>query len=265
MLAPALIYVYFNIDDDTALKGWAIPAATDIAFALGVLSLLGSRVPVTLKIFLTSLAIFDDIGAIVIIAIFYTSKISTLALIVVAICIPVLAIINKKGVHATLAGVLLAVFIPMRSRVDSRHSPLKSLEHDLHSVVAFVVLPIFAFANAGINFSGVGVEQLMHDVPLGIALGLFVGKQFGIFVLCGLAIKMGLAKMPNQMNWTSLYATSALCGIGFTMSLFVGSLAFEETGVNLLFDERLGIIIGSLASGLVGYLLLKISLPKQAA
>ena len=284
MWVPALIYLYFNAEDPIAMKGWAIPAATDIAFALGVLSLLGSRVPVSVKIFLTSLAIFDDIGAIIIIAAFYTSKISGVALIIVAICLPILWFCNrrnvesrsvylfiglimwvallKSGVHATLSGVLLAMFIPMRSKVDPNFSPLKSLEHDLHHLVAFFVLPIFAFANAGISFTGVGLEQLMHGVPMGIALGLFVGKQAGIFALCALAIKLGFTRMPANMNWLSLYATSALCGIGFTMSLFIGSLAFEETGVNLIFDERLGIIVGSLASGLMGYFLLKASLPK---
>ncbi len=288
MAVPALVYVYFNHDDPIAVQGWAIPAATDIAFALGVLTLLGSRVPVALKVFLTSLAIFDDIGAILIIAFFYTSKISLTALIVVGLCIPVLTWLNKRnvvsyspyiligiimwvatlksGVHATLAGVVLAMFIPMRSKADPSFSPVKELEHDLHSVVAFFVLPVFAFANAGLNLTGVGFEQLTHDVPVGIALGLFVGKQVGIFGLCFLAIKFGLAQLPKGMNMISLYGTAALCGIGFTMSLFIGGLAFEETGVNLLFDERLGIIVGSLASGILGYLLLKVGLKptKQA-
>ncbi|MCW8886234.1 MAG: Na+/H+ antiporter NhaA [Motiliproteus sp.] len=284
MLVPALIYAYFNYDDAVALKGWAIPAATDIAFALGVLSLLGSRVPSSIKIFLTSLAIFDDIGAIIIIAAFYTSKISMTALVVFTCCIPVLAILNRKnvesksvylligtimwvsmlksGVHATLAGVVLAMFIPIRSKSNPDYSPLKSLEHDLHSVVAFFVLPVFAFANAGISFTGMQADQVLHNVPIGVAAGLFVGKQVGIFVLCGLAIKLGMSRMPPGMNWSSLYGTAALCGIGFTMSLFIGSLAFEETDVNLLFDERLGIVLGSLASGIVGYLILKFTLPK---
>lgn len=284
MLVPALIYLAFNYDDSFAQKGWAIPAATDIAFALGVLTLLGPRVPITLKIFLTSLAIFDDIGAILIIAFFYTSKISIGALIVVGLCLPILAILNKKniiskspyillgiimwtatlksGVHATLAGVVLAFFIPLKSDTDASISPLKTLEHDLHSVVAFFILPVFAFANAGINFTNVGVEQLSHPVSLGIALGLFLGKQIGIFGLCFMAIKFGLVKMPKDMNWNILYGTAALCGVGFTMSLFIGSLAFEETGVNLLFDERLGIVIGSVVSGLMGYLVLRASLPK---
>lgn len=285
MLFPALIYVYFNYDDAIALKGWAIPAATDIAFALGVLALLGTRVPVSLKIFLTSLAIFDDIGAILIIAFFYTAKISMSALIIVAICVPVLALFNrmniesksmyilvgiimwvatlKSGVHATLAGVILAMFIPIKSKSDPSFSPLKSMEHDLHSVVAYFILPVFAFANAGISFSGVGLEQLQHDVPMGIALGLIVGKLIGVFGLCWVAVKMGLTKLPNDMTFTNLFGTAALCGIGFTMSLFVGSLAFEETGVNLLFDERLGIILGSLVSGIIGYGVLKFSLKNR--
>ena len=287
MLFPALVYMYFNYEDPIAMKGWAIPAATDIAFALGILALLGSRVPISLKIFLTSLAIFDDIGAILIIAFFYTEKISFLALIVVAVCVPILSIMNrrnvcdkspyiligaimwvamlKSGVHATLAGVLLAMFIPMKSKERPDYSPLKSLEHDLHSVVAYFILPVFAFANAGLNLSGIGMEQVLHSVPTGIALGLFVGKQVGIFGLCFLAIKLGLTKLPKGMNWASLYGTAALCGVGFTMSLFIGSLAFEETGVNLLFDERLGIIIGSLASGLVGYFILRSSLKDPMA
>lgn len=282
MLVPALVYAYFNYDDSVAIKGWAIPAATDIAFALGVLTLLGPRVPISIKVFLTSLAIFDDIGAILVIAFFYTSKISMLPLLVVAVSIPILYLMNrsnvvskspyillglimwvatlKSGVHATLAGVVLAMFIPMRSKHEPDHSPLKSMEHDLHSVVAFFVLPVFAFANAGINLSGVTGDQLFHGVPIGIALGLFVGKQVGIFGFCWLFIKLKLTSLPNNMTWLSLYGTSALCGIGFTMSLFVGSLAFEETGVNLLFDERLGIVLGSLASGVLGYFVLRKSL-----
>ncbi len=286
MLVPAAIYLAFNLGDPVAVQGWAIPAATDIAFALGVLSLLGSRVPSSLKVFLTSLAIFDDVGAIVIIAIFYTSKISLSALTIVAVCVPLLWLLNrlrvesgsfygmigvimwvamlKSGVHATLAGVLLAMFIPMHSASRPDYSPLKSMEHDLHSAVAFFVLPVFAFANAGINLSGTGVEQLMHNVPSGIALGLVVGKQIGVFGLCWLGIRCGLAVLPAGMSWWSLYGTAALCGIGFTMSLFIGSLAFEETEVNLLFDERLGIILGSLISGLLGYLVLNKSLPEPA-
>lgn len=282
MLFPALIYVYFNYDDPEAIKGWAIPAATDIAFALGVLTLLGKRVPLSIKVFLTSLAIFDDIGAILIIAFFYTEQISVMSLVVVACCIPVLALLNyrhsvarsgyilvgiimwvatlKSGVHATLAGVLLAMFIPIKPREGSNYSPLKDMEHDLHTVVAFFILPVFAFANAGISLEGVGVEQLMHGVPIGIALGLFVGKQVGVFGMCWLAIKAGWCKLPEGVNWSMLYGAAALCGIGFTMSLFIGSLAFEDAGaseVGRLFDERLGIIIGSIASGVVGFFMIK--------
>jgi NhaA family Na+:H+ antiporter len=231
------------------------------------------------------LAIFDDIGAIAIIAVFYTAKISLAALVVAACCIPVLVLLNrrnieskslylmlgvimwvamlKSGVHATLAGVVLAMFIPMRSEKNAGYSPLKDMEHDLHTSVAFFVLPIFAFANAGINFSGVGLEQVFHGVSIGIALGLFVGKQVGIFGLCWVAVKLGLTGLPKGMSWGSLYGTAALCGIGFTMSLFIGSLAFEETDVNLLFDERLGIILGSLASGIVGYMMLRVSLHSE--
>jgi len=284
MLAPALIYVYFNYDDPVAINGWAIPAATDIAFALGALTLLGSRVPTSLKIFLTSLAIFDDIGAILIIAFFYTEQMSFSALILVACCIPLLFIMNKRnvisksayifvgiimwvatlksGVHATLAGVVLAMFIPMKSNEDPNFSPLADLEHDLHSVVAFLILPVFAFANAGISLQGVGIEQLVHGVPLGIGLGLFLGKQIGIFGLCWIAIKLKFCELPKGMNWMSLYGTAALCGIGFTMSLFIGSLAFEASGVDRVFDERLGIILGSVFSGIFGFMILHKSLSK---
>jgi len=282
MAVPALIYVYFNHGDPRAMDGWAIPAATDIAFALGVLALLGSRVPTSIKIFLTSLAIFDDIGAIIIIAIFYTAKLSLTALVIVACCIPVLAVLNrrhsesnslyilvgvvmwvamlKSGVHATLAGVIVAMFIPMRSVNNPDYSPLKDMEDDLHAVVAFFVLPVFAFANAGISFAGIGSDQLLHPVPMGIALGLFIGKQVGVFGFCWLAIKAGMTKLPSGMTWSSLYGTAALCGIGFTMSLFIGSLAFEETDVSSAFDDRLGIILGSIASGILGYFILNATL-----
>lgn len=282
MVAPVMIYVYFNAGDSPAITGWAIPAATDIAFALGVLSLLGSRVPTSIKISLTSLAIFDDIGAIIIIAVFYTARMAVVGLVVVVCCIVILAALNrrntesrtlylligvvmwvamlKSGVHATLAGVVLAMFIPMRSQTNRSYSPLKSLEDDLHPAVAFGALPLFAFANAGVRFSGGWAEQVRHGVPLGIALGLFLGKQVGVFGLCWVAVKVKLAKLPSGMSWTSLYGTAALCGIGFTMSLFIGSLTFEESRADLLFDERLGIIAGSLASGLVGYLILRAGL-----
>jgi len=286
IVVPIAIYVWINAGDPEAMRGWAIPAATDIAFALGLLMLLGSRVPISLKVFLVSLAIFDDIGAIVIIAIFYTLDLSILALIISSICLAVLGIMNwrgvskvasyilvgvvmwtavlKSGVHATLAGVALAAFIPMRDSNDSSKSPLRMLEHDLHSVVAYGVLPMFAFVNGGIDLAGVSFESMMHSVPLGIAAGLFVGKQVGIFVLCMLAIKLGLAKMPDGANWGSLYGVSVLCGVGFTMSLFVGSLAFENVlfGPDQVFDERLGIIVGSILSAVLGFLVLHLTLPK---
>lgn len=285
MAAPALIYLYFNYNDPAAVSGWAIPAATDIAFALGVLALLGSRVPISIKIFLTSLAIFDDIGAIVIIAIFYTSQISLTALIVVGLCMPVLLFLNKRdvlskapyivvgivmwiatlksGVHATLAGVVLAMFIPLSSVKSPGVSMLKIMEHRLHSVVAYLILPVFAFANAGINFRDMGSEQVLHNVTIGIALGLFFGKQIGVFGLCWIFLKLKLVTLPRGMNTASLYGTSALCGIGFTMSLFIGSLAFDH-GAAPLFDERLGIIIGSLASGVVGFFCLRFALDTEA-
>lgn len=285
MVVPSVIYIVLNSHDKTYLDGWAIPAATDIAFALGILTLLGDRVPTSLKVFLTSLAIFDDVGAIVIIALFYNDQLSLVALVVAAVCLLVLAYLNyrqvmaksmylfvglimwvgllKSGVHATLAGVILAIFIPINSKDNPEESPLKELEHDLHSAVAFFILPIFAFFNAGLNLSGVGLEQITHSVPLGIILGLVVGKQLGIFGLCWLGVKLKWAELPKGMNLGSLYGVAALCGIGFTMSLFIGSLAFEETGVNLLFDERLGILIGSIVSGVIGYLVLNKTLSKQ--
>ncbi len=286
IVVPVAIYVYINQGNAAALSGWAIPAATDIAFALGILTLLGTRVPVSLKVFLVSLAIFDDLGAIIIIAIFYSSDLSNAALVVAAVCLMALAIMNrrnvmsissyvligvvmwtavlKSGVHATLAGVALAAFIPMRDPDDASHSPLRELEHDLHQVVAFGVLPLFAFVNSGIDLGGVGIDSLLHPVPLGIAAGLFVGKQLGIFLLCFAAIKLGLARLPDGANWGGLYGVSILCGVGFTMSLFVGSLAFENTVLdqNMVFDERLGIILGSLLSGVMGYLVLYLTLPK---
>ena len=282
MVIPAAVYLFFNYDDPMNSQGWAIPAATDIAFALGILTLMGSKVPVSLKVFLTSLAIFDDIGAIVIIALFYTDNISVLALTVAFACIVVLTFLNvkridetslyfvfglvmwvamlKSGVHATLAGVILAMFIPLKSKEDPDHSPLKELEHDLHPAVAFVILPIFAFFNAGINLTQADLSA--HPVTIGIALGLFVGKQLGIFGCCFLAIRLGFAKLPKGMSMGSLYGAAALCGVGFTMSLFIGSLAFG--GVDTGFDERLGIVLGSLLSGIFGFTILSMTLKKPA-
>ena len=286
MLFPALIYVAFNWDNPPALQGWAIPAATDIAFALGVLSLLGPRVPRAAKVFLASLAIFDDVGAIIIIALFYTDNISLLALSVAGGCLVVLSLMKfagvenrrayflvglvmwasmlKSGVHATLAGVLLAIFIPMKSRKRPGYSPLRELEHGIHPIVTFMILPIFAFANAGVTFGATDAQYLLHGVPVGIALGLFLGNQLGILSLCWLAVRLGWTQLPKEMNWLMLYGVAMLCGIGFTMSLFIGSLAFEESGIDRFFDERVGILAGSLLSGVSGYLLLRFALRKHA-
>ena len=283
MFAPALIYVLFNIGDAFAMRGWAIPAATDIAFALGVLTLLGSSIPSSLKVFLTSLAIFDDMGAVLIIAFFYTSKIFVVPLAVVVVCVVVLAILNrmqvlaktpyllvgaimwfatlKSGIHATIAGVLLAMFIPLSLTKYPGVSPLKSLEHSLHSVVAYAILPVFAFANAGLSLEGMGMDQVLHPVPLGIALGLLVGKQLGVFGLCFLSLKLKIAQLPQGINIGHLYGASLLCGIGFTMSLFIGGLAFQ--GGEKLFDERIGIILGSLISGGIGYAVLRVAVGKN--
>jgi NhaA family Na+:H+ antiporter len=289
VVAPVGIYLVMNRGDAAAVNGWAIPAATDIAFALGILMLLGRRVPISLKVFLVSLAIFDDLAAVLIIAFFYTSELSVTALTVAAVCLVVLGslavrgvssispylwvglimwvAVLKSGVHATLAGVALAAFIPMRVSGEAERSPLGELEHDLHGLVAFFVLPVFAFANAGVSLAGVGLSQLLHPVPLGIATGLFVGKQLGVFLVCWLAIRLGVARMPQGANWGSLYGVATLCGVGFTMSLFVASLAFEGSGTDMhtVFDERLGIITGSLASGILGYLILRKSLPRVPA
>ncbi|MBT8103952.1 MAG: Na+/H+ antiporter NhaA [Gammaproteobacteria bacterium] len=285
MLVPAAIYIWVNQGDNTALQGWAIPAATDIAFALAILALLGSRVPLSLKVFLVSVAIFDDVGAIAIIALFYTSDLSVAALVTAALCLPALLILNrrgvlertpyifigivmwvavlKSGVHATLAGVILAVFIPLRDP-EKESSPLHEMEHDLHTAVAFGILPIFAFVNAGIPLGGLSFDSFLHPVSLGIIAGLFFGKQLGVFFFCGLGVLLGIARLPDDLRWSHIYGTALLCGVGFTMSLFIGSLAFEETGVNLLFDERLGIIAGSLLSGLCGYFVLRMTLPPGA-
>jgi NhaA family Na+:H+ antiporter len=289
VVVPVGLYLVLNHGDTDMRGGWAIPAATDIAFALALLMTLGSRVPAALKVFLVSLAIFDDLAAIVIIAIFYTSELSTRALVTTAVCLIVLTIMKKRGVtsvspylwvglvmwvsvlksgvHATLAGVALAAFIPLKVPGEPDRSPLRELEHDLHTLVAFAILPIFAFVNAGVSFRGVGFEDLLHPVPLGIAAGLFVGKQVGVFGFCWLAIKAGVAKLPTGASWGSLWGVSILCGVGFTMSLFIGSLAFENTSSDIreLFDERLGIILGSLVSGVVGYFVLSRVLPKQSA
>lgn len=276
MAVPALVYVAINAGTPANLNGWAIPAATDIAFALAVLSLVGNRAPASLKILLLAIAIFDDLGAILIIAFFYTADLSATTMLLALAPIAGLVALNlsgvkkltpylllaavlwvivlKSGVHATLAGVIAAFAIPLEKAPDSHHSPLETLEHELHLWVAFAILPMFAFVNAGISFSGMGLDAFAEPVTLGIALGLFLGKQAGIFGLLYLTIKTGLAPMPNGANWRQLYGVAALAGIGFTMSLFIGGLAFEHSG----FDApiRLGVLAGSIASGIVGYLLL---------
>jgi NhaA family Na+:H+ antiporter len=284
---PVAIYVAFNHGDPDAMNGWAVPAATDIAFSLGLLSLFSNRVPVALKVFLVSIAIFDDLAAIVIIAIFYSGDLSTTAMVVASACLVVLALMSRKGVstvspyicvgiimwvavlksgvHATLAGVALAAFIPMRSKDEEGRSPLRELESDLHHVVAFVILPIFAFANAGVSLQKMGLDSLLHPVPVGIALGLFIGKQVGVFGFCWIVIKLGFARLPVGSTFGSLYGIAVLCGVGFTMSMFIGSLAFESSGMDLhgVFDDRLGTILGSLASAALAYVVLRVTLPKK--
>lgn len=283
MIMPAIIFLIFNYNEPEFWKGWAIPTATDIAFALGILSLLGNRVPNALKVFLVSIAIFDDIGAIIIIAIFYTSELSLGSLAIAGLCIPFLYLLNrrnvtsitpylliglimwvfvlKSGIHATLAGVVLALFIPLFDRTDPEHSPLEELEHDLQNTVSYGILPLFAFANAGISLKGAGLAELFHSVPLGIAAGLFIGKQLGVMIACWLIFKLGVSTMPRGMNFKQIYGAALLCGVGFTMSLFIGGLAFA--GETPLFDERLGIIMGSIVSGIAGYLMLKATLKDE--
>lgn len=287
MLVPAAIYAWINQGDAAAMNGWAIPAATDIAFALGVLSLLGDRVPAALKVLLASIAIFDDLGAIMIIALFYTSNLSLEALAVVAVILSLLGWLNhrgvtgltpylmlgtvmwaallKSGVHATLAGAALALFIPMRDPRQPDRSPLKDLEHDLDSTVSFGILPVFAFANAGISMASMTLDTLVHPVTLGIAAGLVVGKQIGVFGMCWLAVRLGLGQLPDGIGWRQLYGIAILCGIGFTMSLFIGSLAFGEEVSARAFDERIGIVLGSMVSGFAGYLVLRRMVPRGTA
>ncbi len=284
MLMPALIYYGFNSDDAVRLNGWAIPAATDIAFALGILLMLGNRVPTSLKVFLMSLAILDDIGAIIIIALFYTEDLSISSMVIAGVSLLILFTMNrfrvmyvaayllvglvlwasvlKSGVHATLAGVALAFMIPLRDPNNSERSPLRELEHDLHPSVAYFILPLFAFANSGVSLKGIGIDALIHPVTAGVALGLFFGKQLGVFVFSWLVIRLGIGRMPSGATWTQLYGVALLCGIGFTMSLFIGGLAFEHQGQEYTVSVRLGILGGTLVSALLGYLLLRVSSPK---
>jgi Na+:H+ antiporter, NhaA family len=285
MLVPALIYWAFNHQVPAAVGGWAIPMATDIAFALGVLALLGKRVPVSLKLFLMTLAIIDDLGAIVVIAVFYSSELSTLSLILAAICISALILMNrldvsklspylvigtilwicvlKSGVHATLAGVILALTIPLRPS-NNAASPLESLEHALHPWIAFAILPIFAFANAGVPLSGLSLQSFLHPVPLGITAGLLAGKTLGVFGFTWLTIKTGLAKLPEGANWGQVLGLAVLCGIGFTMSLFVGSLAFIPEVSEYAGMDRVGILTGSFLAAVIGYAIFYLSSRKAA-
>ncbi len=278
MLVPALIYIYINLENPETLNGWAIPSATDIAFSLGVLSLLGTRVPLSLKIFLTALAIIDDLGAIVIIAFFYTSDLNILYLALLLLVFIALLILNKlnikkflpylllglilwfftheSGVHATISGVLLATIIPHR-RKKNDFSLLIKLEHNISPYVAFGIMPLFALANAGVSLDGVNLRSLLLPVPLGILLGLFVGKQVGVFLFSIVAIKLKIAQMPNNSNWASIYGVGILTGIGFTMSLFIGNLAFVEN-YQYMDGVKIGVLTGSLLSTLVGYFLLLI-------
>ena len=285
MIIPALIFIFFNHTDAFAMNGWAIPTATDIAFALGILSLLGKRVPVSLKIFLMALAIIDDLGAIVIIALFYTSDLSLISISIALGSIVVLVGMNqlkvikkaayilvgivlwisvlKSGVHATIAGVVLAFCIPLYSTNANgeRFSMLKEMEHDLHYWVAFFILPLFAFVNAGVDLKDLAPSAIVSDVSLGVILGLFLGKQLGVFGFSFLAIKLGFASLPTGSNFKQLYGVAILTGIGFTMSLFVNTLAYNDTDL-FHYADKLAVLLGSFLSGIVGYLYLR-SMPHK--
>jgi NhaA family Na+:H+ antiporter len=287
MVVPAAVYAWLNWSDPIGLRGWAIPSATDIAFALGLLSLFGRRVPLGLKVFLMTLAVLDDLGAIVVIALFYTSDLSWFALASAGFAVAALLVMNragvmsvaayvlvgvllwvcvlKSGVHATLAGVVTALFIPARNPRDPDHAPLARLEHSLHPWVAYAILPVFAFANAGVPLAGLSFSDLLAPIPLGIVLGLFVGKQVGVFGFSWLALKLGLARLPHGVTVGQIYAIAIVCGIGFTMSLFIGSLAFGDAGVAQVATYRLGILVGSLLSAAIGALVLNAVLPKGAS
>ena len=282
MLVPALIYIFININDSATLKGWAIPSATDIAFSLGVLSLLGKKVPLSLKVFLTALAIIDDLGAIIIIAFFYSGNVEIKYLLLILLAVIVLISLNKfkiknflpylivglflwdfthhSGVHATIAGVILALTIP-HDKKDQKKSLLLKLEHSISPYVAFGIMPLFAFANAGVSLEGISFLNLLNPIPLGIVCGVFFGKQIGVVLFSYLAIKLKYAEMPNDSDWLKFYGVSILTGIGFTMSLFVGNLAFVESQ-NYLDGVKIGVLTGSLLSTLFGYLILLLSTKK---
>lgn len=283
MVVPAFIYIFFNWHAGSlALRGWAIPVATDVAFVLGILAILGKRVPIALKLFIMALAIFDDIAAILVIALFYAGDLSYVSLFGGLIITLILVFLNKSdilympiyillgiilwfmvlksGVHATLAGIVFALTIPLKSKKKATNqSPLRHMEHVLHPWVAYLILPVFAFANAGVPLLDLNPKDLLSSVPIGIALGLFLGKQFGVFAFSWVAIKTGLARLPNKLNWGHIYSGGMLCGIGFTMSLFISALAFEQhTSAHTFADSsRLGILVGSFLSAVFGFLLLK--------
>jgi len=281
MVIPATIYIIFNWGDPVALKGWAIPAATDIAFALAVLMLLGSRIPIALKVFLTAVAVFDDLGAIIIIGLFYTSDLSTMMLWAASIPLAILIVLNmagvtrltpyllggiviwicvvKSGVHATLAGALLGLLIPLKTKDMTEISPLRYLENSLHPWVAYCVLPLFAFANAGFSVEGMSAGTILQPIPLGIVLGLFLGKQLGVFGFAWAAIRFGLARLPDESNLLAIYGIAILTGIGFTMSLFIGTLAFPDPQYAPAI--RLAVMTGSVCSAIVGYIILLFALP----
>ncbi|PJE79706.1 Na(+)/H(+) antiporter NhaA [invertebrate metagenome] len=278
MVVPAAIYLAFNHQDPIAAQGWAIPAATDIAFAVGVLALVGRRAPPSLKIFLLALAIIDDLGAIIIIALFYSDNIATLPLLASAVLFGILIIFNrmditqlspyllvgtllwicilKSGIHATLAGVMIALTIPLNLHDSQGRSPLKALQHHLHSKVNYFILPVFAFANAGVEINTAMLNNLLNPVPMGIIAGLFIGKQLGIFGFTLIAVKLGMARLPSGANWFQMYGIAVLCGIGFTMSLFISSLAFDDVTTGYIVADRLGILTGSVISGIFGFILL---------
>jgi NhaA family Na+:H+ antiporter len=284
---PALIYAGMNAGDEIAMRGWAIPAATDIAFALGVIALLGDRVPRGLKVFLLTVAIVDDVGAIIIIALFYSTTPPVITLVVAGAALAILILMNKagvrhispyllvglvlwvavlkSGVHATLAGVLLALTIPLKDDGSRKKSPSRQLEHDLHMPVVFAVLPLFAFANAGVSFQGMSIQDFGHSITLGIALGLFLGKQIGVMSVTALLIYLRVTRLPQGATWLSFYGVALITGIGFTMSLFIGGLAFKENAVELAVDERVGILLGSAVSAVVGYLVLRFATSGRAA
>ena len=279
MLVPALIYIFINFDNTITLNGWAIPSATDIAFSLGVLSLLGSRVPLSLKVFLTALAIIDDLGAIVIIALFYSGDLNIMYLSLMLLAFTVLLVLNKlnitkfipylivgiflwdfthqSGIHATISGVLLATIIPHRKK-EKDFSLLIKLEHAISPYVAFGIMPLFAFANAGVSLQGISLSSLLDKVPLGILLGLFIGKQLGVFIFSYVSIKLKFAQMPNNSNWLNFYGVGILTGIGFTMSLFVGNLAFVDNN-QFIDGVKIGVLSGSLLSTIFGYFLLSLT------